>query len=229
MVVVPAPVYTIRLTHLWSGRSMCRLCRAPRTTMAPLARPSATVAPGCRLASASERIGEKTERSAELLVRHGVRRSCELSPPGVLRGFAQVLFRFPFNFRSFIMKVARLTFALLLVSLMAARFGPGPGGGGRRGGGGGFMMGGGTATALDGLVRAAKRLDGITDEQKSQVHAVAKDYAAQFKALRDKSPGRPPTEQPEDRPCRSEEGYPRCCTGRSCAPVYQDSRRDGNG
>ncbi len=86
------------------------------------------------------------------------------------------------------MKVARLTFALLLVSLMAAPvLAQAQGGGGRCGGGGGFMMGGGTATALDGLVRAAKRLDGITDEQKSKVDAVAKDYAAQFKALRDKS------------------------------------------
>ena len=49
------------------------------------------------------------------------------------------------------------------------------------------MMGGGTATALDGLVRAVKRLDGITDNQKSKVDDLAKEYAPKFKALRDKS------------------------------------------
>ena len=93
------------------------------------------------------------------------------------------------------MKVAKLTFALLLVALMAApvlaQGGGGGGGGGGRcgggGGGGGFMMGGGTATALDGLVRAVKRLDGITDDQKSKVDDLAKEYAPKFKALRDKS------------------------------------------
>ena len=114
------------------------------------------------------------------------------------------------------MKVARLTFALLLVSLMAAPvLAQAQGGGGRRGGGGGgFMMGGGTASALDRTGQGREEAQQDTNSEKSKVNAVAKDYAAQFKALHDKSQAVLAKER-QDRPCRSEEGYPRCCTGRS--------------
>ncbi len=78
------------------------------------------------------------------------------------------------------MKVAKLVFALLLVCLMTT-LAQAQGRQGR-GQGGGFNMTSGTAQ-LNRLIAAVKRLDGITDDQKTQADALAKEYASAFKDL----------------------------------------------
>jgi Spy/CpxP family protein refolding chaperone len=90
------------------------------------------------------------------------------------------------------MKVARLAFALFLVSLMAGSVlaqppgdssdgGRGPGG--RRPGGFGGPWGG--FSPYERLTDAVKKLD-LTAEQKEKVDALKKEYAPKVKALREK-------------------------------------------
>ena len=87
------------------------------------------------------------------------------------------------------MKVARLTIALVSVSLMAALAlaqdstqPPQRGGRGR----GGFGGPGGVAAGFERLSEAVKKLD-LTTDQKDKLEALKKEYTPKFKALRDKA------------------------------------------
>jgi len=90
------------------------------------------------------------------------------------------------------MKVAKLTFALVLVSLMAglalAQNTDQPNGGARRGGRGGpgGFGGGDVAAAFERLSSAVQKLD-LTSEQKEKFEALKKEYAPKVKAIHEKA------------------------------------------
>jgi Spy/CpxP family protein refolding chaperone len=85
------------------------------------------------------------------------------------------------------MKVARLTIALAVVSLMAgSALAQPPAGQGRGPGRGGFGGRGGMAAGFERLMAAVQKLD-LTADQKDKFEALKKEYAPKFKDLREKS------------------------------------------